>query len=216
MRRLLQTTLAGREYVVEAAANAKEALDLAAMWRPDVIVLDLGLPDLDGLEVVRRIRDWSRLPIIVVSARDEEQAKVAALDLGADDYLTKPFGMGELLARVRVALRHASHGPFNDPVVRFGDVEIDFNRRRVTRAGAELHLTPTEYDLLRLFVVNTDRVLTQRHILREVWGPGYENDSQTLRVFVGQLRRKIEPDPTQPTYIQTEIGVGYRFNLSTP
>lgn len=210
MRRLLQTTLERHNYTVELAATGKQALELVQAWRPDVVILDLGLPDLDGLEVVRRIRAWSRLPIVVVSAREHEDAKVAALDLGADDYLTKPFGMNELLARLRVALRHQG-GTAIEPVVRFGDVEIDFNRRRVLRAGAEIHLTPTQYDLLRILVVNADRVLTQRHILREVWGPAYEDDAQTLRVFVGQLRRKIEPDPTQPTYIQTEVGIGYRF-----
>lgn len=213
MRRLLQTTLAGRDYVVETAANGKQALDLAATWRPNVIVLDLGLPDQDGLDVVRRIREWSRVPIIVVSARDDEHAKVAALDLGADDYLTKPFGMNELLARLRVALRHSNSGPLTETSIRFGDVELDLARRRVMRAGAELHLTPTQYDLLRLLVVNAERVLTQRQMLREVWGPGYEDDAQTLRVFIGQLRRKIEPDPTQPLYIRTEIGVGYRFHV---
>lgn len=213
MRRLLQTTLAGRGYTIETAANGRQALDLAATWHPDVIVLDLALPDLDGIEIVRRVRDWSRVPIIVVSARDEEQVKVRALDLGADDYLTKPFGMSELLARLRVALRHVTSGGAGDPVVRFGDVEIDFSRRRVLKQGAELHLTPTEYDLLRLLVVNADKVLTQRHILREVWGPGYEEDAQTLRVFIGQLRRKIEPDHTQPSFIQTEVGIGYRFHM---
>jgi two-component system KDP operon response regulator KdpE len=212
MRRLLQTTLAGRDYLVETVENGRRALDLAATWRPHVIVLDLGLPDLDGLEIVRRIREWSRTPIIVVSARDDEQGKVAALDLGADDYLTKPFGMNELLARLRVALRHSNAGASAETIVRFGDVEIDLSRRRITRAGVELHLTPTQYDLLRLLVVNADRVLTQRQILREVWGPGYEEDAQTLRVFIGQVRRKIEPDPTQPTYIRTEVGIGYRFH----
>lgn len=212
MQRLLHTALAGRDYTVQVAAAGKHALDLTATWRPEVILLDLGLPDLDGLELVRRIREWSRVPIIVVSARDQEQAKVDALDLGADDYLTKPFSMNELLARLRVALRHANGSPVTDSIVRFDDIEIDFSRRHVTRAGAELHLTPTEYDLLRILIVNADKVLTQRHILREVWGPGYEEDAQTLRVFIGQLRRKVEPDPTQPTYIQTEVGVGYRFH----
>jgi two-component system KDP operon response regulator KdpE len=212
MRRLLQTTLDGRNYTVESAATGKHALELAATWRPDVVVLDLGLPDIDGLEVVRRMREWSRTPIIVVSARDEEQVKVAALDLGADDYLTKPFGMNELLARLRVALRHFTTGPERHPVVQFDDIEIDFSRRRVLRAGVEMHLTPTEYDLLRILVVNADKVLTQRHLLREVWGPGYEDDAQTLRVFIGQVRRKLEPNPTQPIYIHTEVGIGYRFH----
>jgi len=211
MRRLLQTTLQGMAYDVEAAATGKQALDLAATWRPDVIVLDLGLPDIDGLDVVRRIREWSRLPIIVVSARDAEGSKVQALDLGADDYLTKPFGMNELLARLRVAMRHSQGGPDNEPVVRFGTITVDFGHRRVLRGDAEVHLTPTEYDLLRVLLRNRDRVLTQRHLLREVWGPAYQDEAQTLRVFIGQLRRKIEDDPAQPRYIRTEIGVGYRF-----
>lgn len=211
MCRLLRTTLIRHGYRVEVAATGQQALDLAATWRPDVILLDLGLPDLDGLEVCQRIRAWSRLPILVVSARDEEQMVVRALDLGADDYLTKPFGMNELLARLRVALRHATAGATDTPTVCFGEIELDFNRRRVRRAGADLHLTPTEYDLLRLLVVNADRVLTQRHLLREIWGPGYEDDAQTLRVFIGQLRRKIEPNPARPIYIHTEVGVGYRF-----
>lgn len=215
MRRLLETTLGGRNYTVETAATGKQALNLAATMRPDVVVLDLGLPDVDGLEVVRRIREWSRMPIIVVSARDEEQVKVDALDLGADDYLTKPFGMNELLARLRVALRHAHSGSTSSPVVHFDDITIDFSRRRVLRAGVEVHLTPTEYDLLRILVVNADKVLTQRHLLREVWGPGYEDDAQTLRVFIGQVRRKIEPNPTQPIYIQTEVGIGYRFHSTS-
>ncbi|MBV9786936.1 MAG: response regulator [Chloroflexi bacterium] len=213
MRRLLHTTLRGRGYEVELAATAIAGLDLAATWHPDVILLDLGLPDRDGIEVCRRIREWSRVPIIVVSAREAEADKVQALDLGADDYLTKPFGMNELLARLRVALRHMLPQQSQDSVVRFGEITIDFQRRQVLRAGEELHLTPTEYDLLRLLVINADRVLTQRHILREVWGPGYQEDAQTLRVFIGQLRRKVEPNPTQPTYIRTEVGVGYRFQL---
>ncbi|MBA3943558.1 MAG: response regulator [Herpetosiphonaceae bacterium] len=213
MRRLLEATLLGHDYTVLVAATGREALNLAATARPEVIVLDLGLPDLDGLEVCRRIRAWSQIPIIVVSARDEEQAKVEALDLGADDYLTKPFGMNELLARLRVALRHVSPVAANDPVVRFDSIEVDFNRRMVLRNGAEIHLTPIEYNLLRLLVTNPERVLTQKYVLRTVWGPGYEAEAQTLRVHIGQLRRKIEPDPTQPSYIQTEVGIGYRFRM---
>jgi two-component system KDP operon response regulator KdpE len=213
MRRLLEATLHGHDYVVVLAPDGTTALALATTARPDLIVLDLGLPDIDGLEVCRRIRTWSQVPIIVVSAREDEQAKVAALDLGADDYLTKPFGMQELLARLRVALRHAAPGPPGDPVVQVGELTIDFHRRQVRRAGMPVHLTPTEYDLLRLLVTHADRVLTQRQILREVWGPGYTDDAQTLRVFIGQLRRKLEPDPTRPTYIHTEVGIGYRFHL---
>jgi two-component system KDP operon response regulator KdpE len=198
---------------VETAVNGKQALELVVTWRPDVLMLDLGLPDLDGLEIIRHIREWSRVPIIVISVREEEETKVRALDLGADDYLTKPFGMNEVLARLRVALRHVSAVTPSAPIIRFGEIEIDFQRRQVRRAGMDLHLTPTEYDLLRVLVTNPGRVLTQRHLLREVWGPGYEEDAHTLRVFVAQLRRKIEPDPSQPTYLQTEIGVGYRLRL---
>ncbi len=211
MQRLLQTALEGRGYKVTTAADGRTALDLAATLQPDIVVLDLSLPVMDGIEVCRRIRAWSRVPILVLSARYEDRDKVEALDLGADDYLTKPFSMEELLARLRVALRHAIATISETPVREFGDLAVDLNRRQVTRAGAELHLTPTEYDLLRLLVTNADRVLTQRHILREVWGPAYQNDLATLRVFIGQLRHKLEPEPGHPRFIVTEPGVGYRF-----
>jgi two-component system KDP operon response regulator KdpE len=210
IQHLLRTALEGRGYEVRLAGDGRAALDAAASSWPNVIILDLGLPVIDGIEVCRRIREWSRVPIIVLSAREGDRDKVEALDLGADDYLTKPFSMEELLARLRVALRHAS-STAEPPVWQCRDLTVDLSRRQVLRAGTEVHLTPTEYDLLRLFVTNVDRVLTQRQILREVWGPGYENDIATLRVFVTQLRQKIEPEPAQPRLIVTETGVGYRF-----
>ena len=211
MQHLLQMALTRRGYEVSVAADGKAALDLAVDIQPDLMVLDLGLPILDGLEVCRRIRTWSRVPIIVLSAREGDRDKVDALDLGADDYVTKPFSMEELLARLRVALRHATPSVDPTPIRQCGDLTVDLNRRHVVRAGIEVHLTPTEYDLLRLLVTNADRVLTQRLILREVWGAGYENDVATLRVFVAQLRQKIELEPSQPRLIVTETGVGYRF-----
>jgi two-component system, OmpR family, KDP operon response regulator KdpE len=211
MQHLLQMALTRRGYEVILASDGQAALDLAVSGRPDLMILDLGLPIMDGLEVCRRIRTWSRLPIIVLSAREGDRDKVDALDLGADDYVTKPFSMDELLARLRVALRHATPAVELTPVLQYGDLTVDLNRRQVLRSGVEVHLTPTEYDLLRLLVTNADRVLTQRQILREVWGPGYENDVATLRVFIAQIRQKIEREPSQPRLIVTETGVGYRF-----
>ena len=211
MQQLLRLALAGRGYEVHVAADGEAALDLAVTTQPDIIILDLGLPTMDGLEVCRRIRAWSQTPILVLSAREGAHDKVEALDLGADDYLTKPFSMEELLARLRVALRHAAPPVEPMPTRHCGELTVDLNRRLVLRAGVEIHLTPTEYDLLRLFITNADRVLTQRQILRAVRGPGYENDLATLRVFIAQLRSKIEPEPSQPQLIVTETGVGYRF-----
>jgi len=211
--RLLRTTLSAHGYEIAVAADGQAALDQAARWRPDVILLDLGLPVIDGLEVCRRIRDWSQVPIIVLSVRDAEQDKVAALDLGADDYLTKPFGADELLARIRVALRHTARGTLSDaPALRFGDLAIDLTRRLVTLAGREVHLTPTEYDLLKALATQAGRVLTHGMLLRAVWGSAYEHDAPTLRVFITQLRRKIEADPAHPVHILTEPGIGYRFS----
>ena len=178
--------------------------------RPDVIVLDLGLPDLDGVDVTRMLREWTQIPIIILSVRGQEEDKIAALDAGADDYLTKPFGMGELLARMRVALRRASHA-VGEPVFTSGELAVDLARRQVTVAGREVQLTPTEYDLLRVLVTHAGQVLTHRHLLREVWGAGYEQETHMLRVNISNLRRKIEPDPTRPRYILTEPGVGYRL-----
>jgi two-component system KDP operon response regulator KdpE len=211
--RLLKTTLSARGYDIAVAVDGQAALEMAASWRPDVILLDLGLPVIDGLEVCRRVREWSQVPIIVLTVRDAEPDKVAALDLGADDYLTKPFGTDELLARIRVALRHAARiAAPEEPLLRFGDLAIDLTRRLVTVGGQEIHLTPTEYDLLKTLATHAGKVLTHRLLLRAVWGSAYEQDAPTLRVFVTQLRRKIEPDPAHPIHILTEPGIGYRFS----
>ena len=210
--RLLKTSLGARGYDVAVAEDGRSALELASSWRPDIILLDLGLPGMDGLDVCRQIRNWSQVPIIVLTVRDAEHDKVTALDLGADDYLTKPFGTNELLARVRVALRHAARGASaNEPVLHFGDLTIDLAHRHVTLGEQAVHLTPTEYDLLRTLATQAGKVLTHRMLLRSVWGSAYEQDVPTLRVFITQLRRKIEADPTHPTYLLTEPGIGYRF-----
>jgi len=210
--RPLTTSLGARGYEVAVASDGQAALDMAASWRPDLILLDLGLPTIAGLDVCRQLRAWSQVPIIVLTVRDAEQDKVAALDLGADDYLTKPFGTAELLARIRVALRHAAHLSVTaEPVRQFGDLRIDLARRLVVVRGQEVHLTPREYDLLRVLATQAGKVLTHRLLLRAVWGGAYEQDVATLRVFVTQLRRKIEADPAHPTHILTEPGIGYRF-----
>jgi two-component system, OmpR family, KDP operon response regulator KdpE len=211
IRRLLQTGLGGYGYEVETAADGMEAVEKTLAWRPDVIVLDLGLPKFSGLDVCRSVRSWSSVPIIVLSVRDAEGDKITALDLGADDYLTKPFSLGELLARIRVALRHAAGTAGADPLLTFTDLQIDIVRRQVHLGDQEVHLTPTEYDLLKLLATHAGRVLTHTMILREVWGTAYERDTQTLRVFIGQLRRKLNDDPTNPRFILTEPGIGYRF-----
>ena len=212
LRQLLQTGLRGYGYAVEPAADGLAAIAAARDWQPDVIVLDLEMPGLGGLDVCRAVRAWSRVPIIVLTVRDAVQDKIMALDEGADDYLTKPFSLGELLARIRVALRHAGQmHTVNDPVREFGELRVDLLHRRVFLAEAELHLTPTEYGLLKLLTDHAGQVVTHTSLLREVWGPAYERDTQTLRVFIGQLRRKLGDDPARPRFILTEPGVGYRF-----
>jgi two-component system KDP operon response regulator KdpE len=213
IRRALRVGLAGRGYEVQLAESGEEALDLAASTPPDAVVLDLMLPGMSGLEVCRGLRAWSQVPIIVLSAKGEERDKVEALDLGADDYLTKPFGMDELLARIRVALRRVGE-PAPPPILEIGEVLLDQARRVVTVRGDEVHLTPTEYELLRYLMANAGKVLTHRGLLRAVWGTEYEDATDTLRYFVVQLRRKIEPEPSRPSYIRTEPGVGYRFRSS--
>ena len=212
LRQLLQTGLGGYGYVVEVAADGLEAIERARDWRPDVIVLDLELPRLHGIDVCRMIRTWSSVPIIVLTVRDADSDKIRALDEGADDYLTKPFSLGELLARIRVALRHAALMATSDEQVHvFGELRLDLLHRQVFLDEQELHLTPTEYELLRLLATQAGKVLTHTTLLREVWGPAYERDTQTLRVFIGQLRRKLGDDPARPRFILTEPGVGYRF-----
>jgi two-component system, OmpR family, KDP operon response regulator KdpE len=210
--RFLRATLLAHEYRLFEATSGAQALTEAATRSPDVILLDLGLPDADGVDVTRRLREWSRTPIIVISARGQEGDKVQALDAGADDYLTKPFGVAELLARMRVALRNASRvGETGEPVFRVGDLVVDLSARSVTVAGREVHLTPTEYKLLAVLVQHAGKVVTHRQLLREVWGPGSVEHSHYLRVYMGQLRHKLEEDPARPRYLETEVAVGYRL-----
>jgi two-component system KDP operon response regulator KdpE len=210
IRRLLRSSLHERGYRVTVAASGEEGLDIAAGDPAAVVILDLGLPDIDGTEVCRQLRSWSDVPILVLSARDQEMEKVRALDLGADDYLTKPFSTQELLARIRVALRHAQRRPA-DPQIVVGDLRIDLARRRVALGAEDLHVTPTEYELLTALASQAGRVLTHSWLLQRVWGPGYEENTQNLHVFISQLRRKIESEPARPRYILTEPGIGYRF-----
>jgi two-component system KDP operon response regulator KdpE len=209
IRRALRTGLLGHGYEVETAEDGETALAMLAARLPDLVVLDLMMPGMDGFEVLRQTRSWAKVPVIVLSARGEERAKVEALDLGADDYLTKPFGMEELLARVRAVLRRA--GAPDSPAISLGDVAIDFARHVVTKGGAEVHLTPTEYDLLRVLATNAGKVLTHRQLLERVWGSYAAENSQQLRVYVNYLRRKLEDDPARPRLILTEPGVGYRL-----
>jgi two-component system KDP operon response regulator KdpE len=210
IRRFLRTTLSAQGYQVIDATTGAEALSSIVAHHPDMVILDLGLPDLDGIEVTRQIREWSQVPILILSVQDRENDKVAALDAGADDYLTKPLGTKELMARLRVALRRSAHaGP--DPVYQVDDLRVDLEHRRVTLQGREVSLTPTEYDILRALVQNAGKVLTHKQILHQVWGSAYTQDMHLLRVNMSNLRRKIEPDPTRPRYILTEAGVGYRL-----
>jgi two-component system KDP operon response regulator KdpE len=213
MRRFLRAALEPHDYRLVDAETAREGLAHATAHSPDVVLLDLGLPDMDGLEVTRRIREWSRMPIIVLSARGRESDKVAALDAGADDYVTKPFAVGELLARMRVALRHAlqSDGGPEEPTFEVGDLRVDLAARRVHVADREIHLTPTEYKLLAVLVRHAGRVLTHRQLLKEVWGMNAIQHTHYLRVYMTQLRHKLEPDPARPLYLRTELGVGYRL-----
>ena len=210
IRRFLRTSLEVHGYDIFEAADGLEALAAVVNHRPDLLILDLGLPELDGVEVTRRLREWTQIPIIVLSVRDQEADKIAALDAGADDYLTKPFGIGELLARMRVALRRTST-PGSEPVFTTGDLTVDLGRRVVMAGGQVVQLTPTEYDLLRVLVTHAGKVLTHHHLMRQVWGGGYDEEVHILRVNISNLRRKIEPDPSRPTYIVTEPGVGYRL-----
>jgi two-component system, OmpR family, KDP operon response regulator KdpE len=213
IRRFLCTSLTAHDYSVFEAVNGQEALAAVLAHRPDLVILDLGLPDLDGIEVTRLLREWSAVPIIVLTVQEQETAKITALDAGADDYVIKPFGMGELLARMRVALRRAA-SPGAEPVFTSGELTVDLARRRVTVGEEEVQLTPTEYDLLRVLVTNAGKVLTHGQLLRQVWGVAYQQETHLLRVNMSNLRRKLEPNPARPNYIITEPGVGYRLRVS--
>jgi two-component system KDP operon response regulator KdpE len=210
IRRLLKVGLTAHGYDFLEAANGKDGLVQAATLRPDIVILDMGLPDLEGLSVVSQIREWSQVPIIILSVRGQEQDKVKALDLGADDYLTKPFSMSELMARIRVALRH--QGNIKDqPVIQVGELYADLSRRLVKVAGNEVHLTPIEYDLLKILLTNAGKVVTHGYLLASIWGGNSQEYSQYLRIYISHLRKKIEQDPNQPKLILTEPGVGYRL-----
>jgi two-component system, OmpR family, KDP operon response regulator KdpE len=213
IQRFLKHALSSAEFSVHIVGSGKDALSAALAIRPDVIILDLGLPDMDGLEVLRRLREWTQVPVIILSVRDREDEKVTALDSGADDYVTKPFGIGELLARMRVALRKSIQDS-PAPIFRVDGLEVDLEHRRVSVGGKDVQLTPTEYDLLRLLVHHAGKVLTHNQILRQIWGPAYIEQPHVLRVNISNLRHKIEPEPTRPRYLLTELGVGYRLRTN--
>jgi two-component system KDP operon response regulator KdpE len=212
IRRYLRAALTAQGLTVYEAANGQEALNAVIANRPDIIILDLGLPDIGGIEVTRQLREWSQTPIIILSVREAEQDKIAALDAGADDYLTKPFSTGELMARIRVAFRKVGKTP-DDPILQVDALSMDLSRRTVTFEEQEISLTPTEYDLLRILLQNAGKVITHQHLLRQVWGTAYDSEMHLLRVNISNLRRKIEPDPARPKYIVTEPGVGYRLKV---
>jgi two-component system KDP operon response regulator KdpE len=211
IRRFLKASL-GSQFAIFEASNGEEALAAVVADRPDVIILDLGLPDIDGVEVTRRLREWTQIPIIVISVREQEKDKIAALDAGADDYLTKPFGVGELMARLRAALRRSAQTEA-EPVFKTGALVVDLNQREVRVGDQPVALTPTEYDLLRTLIKHAGKVLTHDQLLRAVWGTAYESETHMLQVNISNLRRKIEPDPVRPTYLITEPGVGYRLKV---
>jgi two-component system, OmpR family, KDP operon response regulator KdpE len=211
MRRFLRVSLTSNGYQVVEAATAEDGLTQAVARTPDLILLDLGLPDSDGLTVTERLREWTTTPILVISARGREEDKIHALDAGADDYVTKPFAVGELLARIRVALRHRATEATGTPLFSTGDVTVDLVRRQVTVRGREVHLTPIEYKLLSTLIKYAGRVVTHRQLLREVWGPNASEQTQYLRVYMGQLRHKLEANPSRPAHLLTEAGVGYRL-----
>ena len=212
IRRFLRISLEANGYVVDEAENGQQAILKTARQRPDLVILDLALPDMDGLETLRRLREWSQVPVIILSVRDSDRDKVALLDAGADDYLTKPFSVEELLARLRTALRH-SHTEEKSAIFTRGAIQVDLARRTVTRSGELVKLTPTEYALLRLLIQHAGKVLTHTQILKEVWGREYVHETHYLRVYFAQLRQKLEDDPTLPTLILTEPGVGYRLSV---
>jgi len=210
IRRFLRASLGAHGYTVMEASCGEDALKTVALNHPEVVILDLGLPDIDGVEVTRRLREWTQIPIIILSVREQEGDKIAALDAGADDYLTKPFGMGELMARMRVALRRSAQTT-EEPIYQIDELEVDLARRQVSVAGQDISLTPTEYDLLRVLAQHAGKVITHHQLLRMVWGDAYQTETHLLRVNMSNLRRKIEPDPARPRYILTEPGVGYRL-----
>ena len=212
IRRYLRAALSAQGFTVYEAANGEEAVNAVLNHRPDIIILDLGLPDFDGIEVTRRLREWSQTPIIILSVREAENDKIAALDAGADDYLTKPFSTGELMARMRVAMRRLTSN-HDEPVLQADNLRMDLSRRMVTVNDEEISFTPTEYDILRLLLQNVGKVLTHRQLLTQVWGTAYESEMHILRVNISNLRRKIEADPARPRYIVTEPGVGYRIRM---
>lgn len=215
--RFLRASLSGHAMKLIDAPTGAAGLIEASTRTPDLILLDLGLPDMDGVEVCRRLREWTRIPIIILSARGQERDKIEALDAGADDYLTKPFGIGELLARIRVALRHSQRGvDKGEPVVETGDLKIDLASRKIMRGSVEVHLTPNEFKLLAELVRNADRVVTQRQLLKSVWGPGSIEHTHYLRVYMANLRHKLEATPARPRHLMTEAGVGYRFKTEIP
>jgi len=209
IRRFLRVALNGQGFLIYEAATGQDALQTLTAERPDLVILDLGLPDMDGVEVTRRLREWSKIPVIILSVREQEVDKIAALDAGADDYLTKPFGVGELLARIRTVLRRQMSGN-SEPVFILGNLTVDLANRQVMVNEQKVLLTPTEYDILRVLAVSAGKVLTNRQLLHQVWGEGYD-DLHILRVNISNLRHKIEPDSSRPTYIHTEPGVGYRL-----
>jgi len=212
IRRYLRAALSAQGFTIYEAANGQEAMNAVVIQHPDIMILDLGLPDFDGIEVTRRLREWSEIPIIVLSVREAEQDKIAALDAGADDYLTKPFGTGELMARMRVVMRRLA-GKFDEPVLQVDDLKMDLSRRIVTVDENPISLTPTEYEILRLLLQNAGKVITHRQLLKHVWGTAYESEMHMLRVNISNLRRKIESDPARPHYLMTEPGVGYRIRM---
>jgi len=212
IRRYLRAALSAQGFQIHEAANGQEAINAAVSFHPDIIILDLGLPDFDGIEVTRRLREWSQTPIIILSVREAENDKIAALDAGADDYLTKPFSTGELMARMRVALRRQANKS-DEPILQVGDLKMDISRRTVMLNDSQISLTPTEYEILRLLLQNAGKVLTHRQLLRQVWGNAYESEMHILRVNISNLRRKIESDPARPHYLLTESGVGYRIRV---
>ena len=210
IRRFLRASLKTHQHQVIEAENGAEALSEVRNAHPDLIILDLGLPDIDGVEITRRVREWSEIPIIILSVRNREAEKIEALNAGADDYLTKPFGVGELLARIRVIMRRVVNVGTH-PIYTCGDLLVDLDRHQVRRGGTEIQLTPTEFELLSILIQNAGKVVTQRQLIHKVWGAGYEDEARLLRVNISNLRRKIEPNPNEPYFIQTELGVGYRF-----